>query len=182
MTPAAAGLRSRLRGAGPALAFLALALGIGAGVGVVWQAVVSPPGYTVGADGGAATSERGLAEFIEGDAWYTALGLGVGLVLGAVAWWRLRQLGWPVVLLAVVGGFAAALLCWFVGEQLGPGELEPRLARARPGEVVPIELTVRAKVAVAVWPFAATVPILLGASLARDDEERDVSRSAAAGR
>ena len=181
MTPAA-GRRGRLRAVGAVLAFLALALVAGATAGVVWQAVVSPPGYTVGDDGGAATSERGLAEVIEGDAWYTALGLGVGLALGAVAWWRLRQLGWPVVLLAVAGSFVAALLCWFVGQQLGPGELEPRLARARPGDVVPIELTVRAKVAVAVWPFAATVPILLGASLARDEEEPAVNRTGGAGR
>ena len=47
---------------------------------------------------------------------------------------------------------------------------DPRLAAARPGDVVPVELTVRARVALAVWPLFAVVPVLLGSSLGRDPE------------
>ena len=50
---------------------------------------------------GAATSERGLSEFIAGDAWFCAIGLVVGLLIGVAAWRWLRDLGWSVVL--VVG-------------------------------------------------------------------------------
>lgn len=148
-----------------------MALGAGALTGVLWWLVVDLPGYVVQPDGGAATSERELASFVAGDAWFTLLGVGVGTLLGWLAWARLRDLGWPVVLVAAGAALAAAAVCWFVGHHLGPSEFNPRLARARPGDTVVIELTLRAKASLLVWPFVATVPVLLGSSLGPDDEE-----------
>lgn len=160
--------RMRLSGL---LGFLALALGAGALAGVVWWLVVDLPGYVVQPDGGASTSERGLAHFVAGDAWFTLIGVIVGVALGWLAWVRLRDLGWPVVLLTVGAALAAALVCWFVGYYLGPSDFNERLARARPGDTVPIELTLRARASLLIWPFAATVPVLLGSSLGHDAEE-----------
>lgn len=153
------------------LGYVALALGVGALAGVVWWQIVDLPGYLVGQDGSAATTERGLADFVAGDAWFSLLGALVGLLLGWLGWVRLRLLGWPVVLIVAGTAVGAALLCWFVGYHLGPGSFNQRLADARPGDVVLIQLTLRAKAALLVWPFAATVPVLLGSSLGRDDEE-----------
>lgn len=149
----------------------AFALGAGALAGVAWWAVVDVPAYTVGPDGGAGINERGLAEFLAGDAWFVAVGLVVGLGLGVVAWRSLRDIGWPLVL--VVAGLAAvaALVCWYVGHRLGPSDFVARLAAAQPGDLVPIELTLRARVSLLTWPFFAVVPVLLGSSLGRDDEE-----------
>ena len=122
-------------------------------------------------DGGASISERGLTEFLGGDAWFCALGLVVGALIGLGGWRWFRDLGWPLVLGVCGLAVAASLVCWLVGYQLGPGEFAPRLAAAAPGDLVPIELTLRAKASLLVWPFVAVVPVLLGSSLGRDDEE-----------
>jgi fumarate reductase subunit C len=148
-------------------------LGIGAGVlaGVVWWAMVDLPLYRIQPDSSATTGERDLTEFIAGDAWFCLIGVVVGLGLGVVGWRYLRSLGWPLVVIVVVVALGAALLCWAVGYQLGPGEFERRLATARPGALVPIDLTVRAYASLVVWPFLAVVPVLLGSSLSPDAEE-----------
>lgn len=147
-----------------------LAAGLGALAGAGWWALVDLPVYAVGTDGRAAFGERELAGVIRADAWFTVLGLGVGVGLGLVAWRRFRRLGWPLVALVVGAALAAGLVCWGVGHQLGPGPLAPRLAAARPGDLVPIELTVRAWAALLVWPFGAVLPVLLGSSLGHEDE------------
>jgi hypothetical protein len=157
--------------AGRVAAFTALGLGFGAVAGVVWWAVVDLPAYQINPDGGASISERGLAEFVAGDAWFCAIGLVVGVGLGAVAWRALRDLGWPLVLLVGVVALLAALVCWFVGHRLGPGDFVARLAAAHPGDLVSIELTLRARASLLTWPFFAVIPVLLGSSLGRDEEE-----------
>jgi len=153
------------------VAYLALAAGVGAVAGLVWEAVVDLPTYLVGADRSASISERGLTAVVAGDAWFTAIGAGAGIGLGWVGWRRLRGLGWPVVLVVLTAALVAALLCWLVGQRLGPGPLAPRLAAAVPGEAVPVELTLRARAALLVWPLAAVLPVLLGASLGRDEDD-----------
>jgi hypothetical protein len=153
------------------LAFVALGLGLGALAGVVWEAVVHLPTYRVAADGGASTSERGLAAYVGADAWYSLIGAVGGLALGVVAWRRLHRLGWPVVLVATLTATAAGLVCWAVGVRLGPGDFSSRLAAAPPDALVPIALELRARSALLVWPFLAVLPILLASSLGADEEE-----------
>ena len=53
--------------------FAAASLGLGAAAGVVWWLLVKPPAYELSSNGGATTSERGLAEFIAADAWFASL-------------------------------------------------------------------------------------------------------------
>jgi hypothetical protein len=151
--------------------FLALAVATGAAAGVIWWAVVDLPTYRVHSDGGAATTERGLSEFISGDAWFVVIGLVLGVGLGLAGWRWLRRLGWSLVLVVGCAAVLAELVCWLVGYRLGPGEFAPRLAAAKPGDLVPIELTLRARASLLTWPFFAVIPILLGSSLGRDDEE-----------
>ena len=151
--------------------FLALAVAAGFAAGVVWWAVVDLPTYRVNSDGGAATTERGLSEFISGDAWFVVIGLVVGVGLGLAGWRWLRPLGWSLVLVVGCAAVVAELVCWLVGYRLGPGEFAPRLAAAKPGDLVSIELTLRARASLLTWPFFAVIPVLLGSSLGRDDEE-----------
>lgn len=153
------------------LLFAAVALGAGAVAGVAWWGLVDLPAYRIGEKGSATTSERGLAAVIGGDAWFVLVGAVVGLGLGIAGWRLFGRDGWPVVALVAVLGLLAGLVCWTVGHQLGPGEFHPRLAAARPGDTVPVELTVRAWASFVAWPLFAVVPVLLGASLGRDDEE-----------
>ena len=153
------------------IAFVALGLGVGAVAGVAWWAVVDLPAYVVRPDGGAGITERGLSEFMAGDAWFCAIGLVAGIGLGLVGWRQFRDLGWPLVPLVAGVSLLAALVCWFVGHQLGPTDFVQRLAAARPGDTVPIELTLRARASLLTWPFLAIIPVLLGSSLGPDDEE-----------
>jgi len=114
---------------------------------------------------------RDDSEFIAADAWFCAIGLVAGLLIGLAAWRWLRTLGWSVVLVVLVCATAAALTCWLVGYRLGPGDFSARLAAAQPGELVAIPLTLRARASLLTWPFFAVIPVLLGSSLGRDDEE-----------
>ena len=113
---------------------------------------MKPPAYELNSNGGAATSERGLSEFIAGDAWFCAIGLVVGLLIGVAAWRWLRDLGWSVVLVVLVCATASALTCWLVGYRLGPGDFSARLAAAQPGDLVPIPLT-SGPASLLTWPF-----------------------------
>jgi hypothetical protein len=151
--------------------FVALGLGLGAVAGIVWSAVVDLPAYVVRDDGGAGISERGLSEFLAGDAWFCVIGLVVGVGVGLVGWRQLRDLGWTLVPLVAAVSVLAALVGWLVGHQLGPTDFVQRLAAARPGDLVPIELTLRAPASLLAWPFLAVIPVLLGSSLGPDDEE-----------
>lgn len=163
--------RQSLRLAGRLGGFIAASLGLGAAAGVVWWLVVEPPAYELNTVGGASTSERGLTEFIAGDAWFCAIGVVAGLLIGLGAWRWLHDLGWSVVLVVLVCATVSALVCWLVGYRLGPGDFSARLAAAQPGDLVPIPLTLRARASLLTWPFFATLPVLLGSSLGRDEEE-----------
>lgn len=144
----------------------------GAAAGVLWWLVVPLTTYSVNADGGAVTTERGLANYVAGDAWFAGIGLLCGVGLGLLVWRWFGGVGWPVAVIGVAGASVMALSCWQMGWWLGPGPFEPRLAAATPGMVLPIELTVRAHAAILVWALGAVLPIMLLASLLRDPEER----------
>jgi hypothetical protein len=159
------------RAAGWGLGYLIFSVLIGVGAGVLWEKIVRLPGYTVAADGTAATTERGLTEVFGSDAWFSVLGFVISIGLGIVAWKWFGRLGWPVVVVAVIGALCSAAVCWWVGYHLGPGPFAPRLAAARPGQFVPISLTLRSPSALIVWAFGAIIPVLLRSSLGRDEEE-----------
>ncbi|MCW5953284.1 MAG: hypothetical protein KIT69_13605, partial [Propionibacteriaceae bacterium] len=143
-----------------------LAVVVGGLTAVLWAGLVDLPVYRIKADGSAAVSERAYTEFIQADAWFVVCGLFVGVGLGIVSWKWFKPLGWPTALFAAGAGLLSAIVCWKFGELLGPagGTFVERLAKGAPGEVVPIDLTLRALSAPAVWAFAAVTPVLLAAS------------------
>lgn len=138
--------------------------------GWVWSRLVKLPSFAIVADSSATVSERALTEFFAADAWFVICGMVVGLVLGTAVWLILKQMGWPVAFVAAGAGLLAGLACWQFGLYLGPGPLDSRLAAARPGDIVPIALELHSYSALAVWSFAAVIPVLLGSALGRDDE------------
>lgn len=157
--------------AGWLLVFMLLSVLVGVLVGFLWRQVVTLPSYTVGASGVASTTERGLAAMFGSDAWFCVFGFVACLGLGLVAWRWFHPLGWPTVLIASTGALVAALVCWWVGYTLGPSSFVERLAAAKSGAVVSVQLTLRTKVSLVIWGFAAVIPILLRASLGRDEED-----------
>lgn len=148
-----------------------LAIVVGALGGVFWAAVVRLPAYLVGADGSGSMTERGLTEIVGGDAWFVITGVLIGVGLGLVAWKWFHRLGWPTPLLAIGAGLVSGLVCWQVGQLVGPGNFNDRLAAASPGDLVSMSLELHSWSALAVWAFAAVTPVLLISSLGPDDEE-----------
>ena len=163
-------LRSFRRVAARLAALAALGLVAGAVAGLLWWWLVDLPSYRVGEDGAATTSERDLAAVIGSDAWYGALGLAFGIGIGLLAWRWLGRLGWPVVVVALLVALAGGVVCWVAGSQLGPGPFDPRLAAARPGDLVPIPLTLHTRASLLSWPLGAVLPIMLAASLGPEQQ------------
>lgn len=158
----------------------AICVALGAIAGVVWAAVVPLSLYQVRADGRATTTERGLAGYIAGDAWFVVIGVVLGLAIGWWCWRWFGGLGWPAAVIAVVASVGSSLMCWWVGWLIGPGPIEARLALAEPGLELPIELTVRGHAAILAWPFAALLVLMLISAVSPDPEEtRRVAREQA---
>ncbi len=148
-----------------------LSLVVGGLAAVLWAMVVDLPSYKILSDGSAVITERGLTQIVASDVWFVIIGAFVGGGLGLVTWKWFRPLGWPTALLAVGAGLVAGLVCWQVGQLLGPGSFAERLTSAQPGDMVPIPLELRSFSALAVWGFAAITPVLLASSLGPDDED-----------
>lgn len=150
---------------------LGLAVVVGALAAVFWSGVVDLPSYSIQNNGHAVISESDLAQVVASDVWYAITGVLVGAGLGLVAWRWFRALGWPVALLAIAAALVAGLVCWQLGELIGPRDFAARLAAAEPGDLVPISLQLHSVSALAIWAFAAVTPVLLVSSLGKDEED-----------
>lgn len=164
------------------IAWIALLAGLAAVVGalaaVFWSGVVDLPSYTIQPDGSASIGEHGLGQFVAADVWYAITGAVVGSGLGLVVWKWFHSAGWPVAVLAVAAGLLAGVVCWQLGELIGPGAFNDRVAKAQAGDLVPIALELRSLSALAVWGFAAITPVLLISSLGPDEEDAKIDRRA----
>ncbi|WP_425308871.1 hypothetical protein AADG42_08955 [Ammonicoccus fulvus] len=159
------------------LIMAAICVAVGALAGAVWALVVPLTLYRVQDDGRATTTERGLAGYIAGDAWFVVIGVVLGVAIGLWCWRWFGGLGWPAAVIAVLASTATGLVCWWVGWMIGPGPIEARLALAEAGQELPIELTVRGHAAVLAWPFAALLVLMLISAVSPDPEEtRRVTR------
>ena len=143
---------------------------IGLLAGVFWSQVVDLPSYTIDSDFIGRMGERELAKIFSIDAWGAGLGVVIGLGLGWLCWRWLARLGWPSALIAALGGLAAGMIATVVAHFVGPGPLDARIAAASPGDLVPIEFALHTRVVYAVWVAFATVPVMAGAMLAKDDD------------
>jgi len=142
-----------------------LAVVVGVLGSLVWARMVHLPVYVIGPDHVAVMTERGHSELFASDAWFVAIGLVGGLVLGGLAWSWFRSLGWPVVLIALGAGLVAGLVCREIGQLWGPGPLDVRLDHANPGDTVPAAFQLHSPAALAAWAMAAVLPTLLASAL-----------------
>lgn len=134
---------------------------VGLVVGAIWFLGAHRPGYTVLEDLNATMDERGLASMFAADALYTLLVGLLGLAAGIISWVLFRNNGWWVCLLAVLGATIGALVVWQFGLVLGGSGFSERLASARPGDVVPVDLRLQAHAAILAAPFLAITPVML---------------------
>ncbi|MDO4783935.1 MAG: hypothetical protein Q3997_02450 [Propionibacteriaceae bacterium] len=149
--------------------YLLVTVLLGAAAGLVWESVVRLPRFVLTSDLRAVPSpERDLAAWFAIDAWFSILGLAVGVILGIWSWLWFRRAGWFVTLAATAGALIAAALCWRIGTWLGPEAFEVHLTRALPGDEIEIPFELRSWPAVLLWPFAAITPVMLLSAFTSD--------------
>ncbi len=142
-------------------AHLVACLAVGVLAGVVWAALSPRAEYELDEHLHATLSERAHAEVIGGDATFVIVTAAVGLLLGLLTWAWFHQRGRVVVGLTVLGSVLMTLGVWQTGQLIGGSGLTERLAAASPGDLVQMDLELRALGALAVGPFAAITPIML---------------------
>jgi hypothetical protein len=151
---------------------------LGMVVAVVWRAVAPRLGFRIVSPGNGVPLVPETEQFFAADGWFVVLTLVVG-VLAAVLCWRVRSARGPTALLALaVGGFAGAVVTWKFGVLLAPGPSDAALRQV--GNVVHPALRLRALAALVVEPIAAVIVYLLFSGFAgRNDLGRDEQPPAA---
>lgn len=143
---------------------------LGAFGALMWHASVPIPAWVIQPDGRAVLAQQDALSLFAMDAHFSVIGITSGLVLGILAWVWTRGAGWVSAVVAATSGLVAALTCLTVAGLMGPGELEPRLAAANPGDEVAVAFTLHSPSAVAVWPFGTLIVPLIGSAFARDED------------
>ena len=137
------------------------ALVLGAIGGLLWATTTPLPAYVVRDDLSASMSELSLAAIVRADVRFALITGIAGLLIGVAGWVFLHRFGWVVTVVPILAALAAAIVTWRLGIVLGPTGFVERLAAASAGDVVQIDLQLRALSALLVGPFAAVTPIML---------------------
>ena len=145
---------------------LVLAL-TGIPAGLLWWALAPRADFRVTDTGPEAITQVSGELLVADDAVYALVLLGVGLLAGAAAWFLRRRRGVATVLALALGGCAAAVIAWQVGELLGAGPSEAELADV--GARVTTSLTLGSPPAMALAPFGALLAYVAAVLYARDD-------------
>lgn len=135
-------------------------------VGILWAVLAFRPGYVLDERLKATLNERGLAGLFAADALFSLLLGAFGLAIGIACWMLFQRNGWWVCALSVLGASIAAVLAWRVGLLVTPDDFNERLASAVAGDMVPVDLQLRAMASLLVAPFTAITPVMLLAAFA----------------
>jgi hypothetical protein len=145
---------------GDAAVIVGALLALGVVAGLIWPHLVDPV-QVVRTQTGLVSDEVALAHQFADDGWYVVLAAVAGAVAGAVLTvWRSRD---PVatVLLLLAGAVLAAAVMAKVGTAVGPPDPTTVLADADPGATAAAQVEVHAFAAYLVWPIA----VLFGATV-----------------
>jgi hypothetical protein len=145
------------------LTTLAIAVG-GAVLGIVgglaWSALAPQAQFQVASRGVAYVVNPETTAFIAADAWFVAVGLVGGALIGLAAYLLgVRRLGPLPVVGALAGATAAAFLAWWTGSSIGVTGFRHQLSVARPGALIHQPVDLGAHGALAFWPLAAGIVI-----------------------
>jgi hypothetical protein len=136
----------------------------GLAAGWAWQQYAPLARYSVD-ETGAALDEEEMTRVFGPDGLFVAIGFLAALVLGAALFWWLRDYGPFAVVTVVLGSMVASGLAWALGMLLGNEPLDPRLAAAQPGDLVPASLELHGWTALAAWPIGAALAVAVIAAL-----------------
>jgi hypothetical protein len=140
------------------------AMAAGAAMGLVW-AWVTPSVWLVVRDEGVFPEPSAANRWFSADGWFLALGLGFGVVLGLVAWWRGRDHPVAALVGVFLGGLGGAAVAWWVGGLVGPAATDAWLSTAAVGTRFEETLGLRAT-AVLLAPAIAGVAVFVFVSSA----------------
>jgi len=143
----------------PVLQLIAVLLGlvvVGALCGLLWEWLWTPAqGVVVKHAWYPISWDRAQPADFSGTGWYVAISLVAGLVLGALAAWRVDH--WPIATLVVVavGGLVGAVLMRVVGYSVRPGDPNVLANTAANGTPLPSTLHLASWWLVLAMPGAA---------------------------
>lgn len=155
--------------------FLAASVVTGAVCGVLWSWFTPLATYTIGDDMSARITERAQADIVASDVVFTLIMALVGVVIGISGWAVWHKKGWLVTTMPLLAALAASLMAWRMGTTIGQTGFSERLAAGSPGDVIPIDLNLRAMSALLVAPFTAVVPIMLLAAFWPEPQDEHAS-------
>lgn len=139
---------------------------------LVWALATTRPGYVVNEDLTAHIGERGLADMFGADAMFVIVTGVLGILTGIASWLMFHRTGWWVCVLAIIGAALSAVAVWQFGSAVGEHGFSERLASAAAGDVVAINLQLRAHGALLVAPFLAITPVMLFAAFWPEGERQ----------
>lgn len=134
---------------------------------ILWSQLAQPAQWQVRDAGLVLTEEASQGQFAVVVV-FTLIGVLASLVWSIGATVVLRDLGWPLVLVAVGGSLLAALVAWRLGVLLGPPP-PGSVSGLSVGDTVPGELVLDSVAPFVMWPAAALMGVLL-ATWGRQDE------------
>ncbi|MGQ0625831.1 MAG: hypothetical protein ACT4PP_14430 [Sporichthyaceae bacterium] len=151
----ATGATAQLRVAALAVA---ITIAVAPYVGMVWQWIAPTPTY-VNLAGEVFLDNQDTSEFIAADGWFLILGLVVGVISGALGYWRWRgHLG--AILGTTLAALAGAYLAREVGEAFGPPPISATAFGLAESETVHGALELRADAVLLAWPVGVLVSYL----------------------
>jgi LPXTG-motif cell wall-anchored protein len=146
---------------------LALAL-LGVPTGLLWLWLAPRADFRVTDAGPVPIGNPSGELLVADDAVFALILAGVGLLVGAAAWFLLRRRrGVATVLALALGACLTAVVAWQVGELLGAGPSEAQLAEV--GARVTTSLTLGSLAAMAFAPFTALLAYVVSVLYAADD-------------
>jgi Na+/H+-translocating membrane pyrophosphatase len=114
---------------------------VGALCGLLWEAVWDPaPGEVVKHVWYPISWDRAQPAYFAATGWYVVISIVAGVVLGALAAWRLDRAELLTLGAVVVGGLLGALLMRVVGLHVGPGNPQRLAKTAADGTRLPSQL------------------------------------------
>ncbi|GAA0968746.1 hypothetical protein [Actinocorallia libanotica] len=147
-------MRRHVRVWGVATGVLAL---LGLPAGLLWSRLADRPEYVV-VGGRAYPADSESEVFIGADGKLALICVALGLVAGAVAYWRAGRAGEvPLVLGLCAGGLLGSLLAWWVGHRFGLTGFEQAVRGAADGTRVTGPLDLGATAVVTLQPLVSVI-------------------------
>ena len=143
-----------------ALATVVLFAAVGAAAGWLWYKLWDVPSGVV-SGGKWYTGEAGLRDDFQGVAWYVAIALVAGLVLGTLTAWLFDRSELATLVAVIVGSALAAYVMLRVGTHLSPADPHELAKTAQDGDKLKGALRVRSWAPKGTFTFGALVGLAL---------------------